>query len=65
MSDQLRDADYVAKRLGVPRSWVYKAARRGALPSVRCGRYRRFDKRDIERWIEDQRGAEDTSSNGN
>jgi excisionase family DNA binding protein len=54
MSERLRDADYVAERLGVPTSWVYRAARRGALPSVRCGRYRRFDERDIERWIEDQ-----------
>jgi excisionase family DNA binding protein len=61
MTDQLRDADYVAQRLGVPRSWVYRAARHGELPSVRCGRYRRFDERDIERWIEGQRGAEERS----
>ncbi len=58
MSQSLRDADYVAQRLGVPVSWVYRAARRGALPSVRCGRYRRFDERDVERWIEERRRAE-------
>jgi len=57
MTERLRDADYVAERLGVPRSWVYSAARRGALPSVRCGRYRRFAERDIERWVEDQRST--------
>lgn len=54
---RLRDAGYVARRLGVPRSWVYRAARTGELPSVRCGRYRRFDDRDIEQWIEMQRAA--------
>jgi excisionase family DNA binding protein len=53
MTERLRDADYVAERLGVPRSWVYRAA----LPSVRCGRYRRFAERDIERWIEGQRSV--------
>ena len=61
MAGRLRDADYVAERLGVPRSWVYRAARHGELPSVRCGRYRRFDERDIERWIEGQRLAGDAS----
>lgn len=57
MTERLRDADYVAERLGVPRSWVYRAARCGALPLVRCGRYRRFAERDIDRWIEEQRSA--------
>lgn len=57
MTERLRDADYVAERLGVPKSWAYRAARCGALPSVRCGRYRRFAEGDIERWIEEQRSA--------
>jgi excisionase family DNA binding protein len=61
MSERLRDADYVAERLGVPRSWVYSAARRGVLPSVHCGRYRRFAESDIERWIEDQREVSETA----
>lgn len=52
MSNSLRTADEVAARLQVPKSWVYRAAREGALPSVRCGRYRRFDDRDVDRWIE-------------
>lgn len=65
MSNQLRDADFVARRLGVPRSWVYQAARRGELPSVQCGRYRRFDDRDIDRYIEEQRVAEGASAERN
>ena len=43
----LRTADEIAARLRVPKSWVYRAAREGTLPSVRCGRYRRFDDRDV------------------
>ena len=62
MTDQLRDAGYIARRFGVPKSWVYAAARRGELPSVRCGRYRRFDDRDIDSWIEEQRAAEGPST---
>ena len=51
MSSELLTADDIARRLRVPRSWVYRAAREGDLPSVRCGRYRRFDEADVERWI--------------
>jgi len=55
MGNALRTADEVAARLQVPKTWVYRAAREGALPSVRCGRYRRFDDRDVDRWIERSR----------
>jgi len=48
-------AEEIAARLWVPKSWVYRAAREGELPSVRCGRYRRFDVEDVDRWIEDQK----------
>jgi len=53
----LRTADEVAARLRVPKSWVYRAAREGALPSIQCGRYRRFDDRDVDRWIDHMRHA--------
>jgi excisionase family DNA binding protein len=52
---RLLTADEVAGRLRVPRSWVYRAAREGDLPSVRCGRYRRFDEGDVECWIARQK----------
>lgn len=55
--NELLTAGDVAERLHVPRSWVYRAAREGDLPSVRCGRYRRFDEGDVERWISRQKGA--------
>lgn len=55
MSNHLMTADEVAERLQVPRTWVYRAAREGDLPSVRCGRYRRFDADDVDRWIADRK----------
>lgn len=55
MSAPLLTAEEVAAQLKVPRTWVYRAAREGELPSVRCGRYRRFDADDVERWVEKQK----------
>jgi excisionase family DNA binding protein len=56
---KLLTADEVASMLRVPKSWVYRACRSGAIPAVRCGRYVRFDPADIERWIDEQKGAVD------
>ncbi len=36
--------------LGVPKSWVYE--RRGVIPTVALGRYRRFREEAIERMLE-------------
>ena len=59
MGSELLTAEDVARRLHVPLTWVYRAARNGSLPSVRCGRYRRFDEADVERWIQTQKGRSD------
>src|SRR5690348_17675601 len=40
-----------------PRSTLFPYTTLFRSPSVRCGRYRRFAERDIERWIEEQRSA--------
>lgn len=41
----------------VTRSWVYAETRRNALPHVRLGRYVRYRRSAIERWLdESQRG---------
>lgn len=47
----LLTADEVAQLLKVERSWVYDAARRGAIPHVRLGRYVRFHRESIETWL--------------
>ncbi|HEY6638602.1 MAG TPA: helix-turn-helix domain-containing protein [Solirubrobacterales bacterium] len=54
MADRLLDADQVAQILGVPKSWVYAASRKGELPTVTLGRYRRYRREAVESWIEGQ-----------
>ena len=52
----LTDAE-AAELLAVPKSWVGEAARRGELPHVKLGRYRRFDRAELLEWIEGQKGG--------
>jgi excisionase family DNA binding protein len=40
--------------LGVPKSWVYEQSRRGHIPTVNLGRYRRYRAEAISRWIEER-----------
>jgi excisionase family DNA binding protein len=51
MSERLLDADAVADRLNVPKSWVLESARAGAIPHVRLGRYVRFSWPDVQEWL--------------
>ena len=48
--ETLLTAREVAELLSVQVSWVYQEARRGRLPSVQIGRYRRFRRSSIESW---------------
>jgi excisionase family DNA binding protein len=59
MSSLLKPSD-VAHQLGVSRAWVYQAAKRGRIPSIRIGGEEgplRFVPEDIELWINDARTA--------
>lgn len=51
----LLDAGEVAQILRVPRSWVYSHLRE--LPAIRLGRYVRFRRSAIERFLEQRAGA--------
>jgi excisionase family DNA binding protein len=51
MRDSLLTADQVAAMLGVPRSWVYDQSRKGRIPTVTLGRYRRYRREAIEDWL--------------
>ncbi len=51
----LLDADEVAQILRVPRSWVYGHLKE--LPVIRLGRYVRFRRSEIERFLEKRSGA--------
>lgn len=48
-----------AKILSVPETWLASAARSGLVPSVRAGHYVRFAMRDLEVFIEQNKGALD------
>ena len=47
-SDCLLTAEQMAKRLSVPKSKVLTMAREGRIPSVRIGKYVRFDAEKVE-----------------
>lgn len=51
---ELKDVVWLAKLLGVSRSWVYHAVETGQLPAVRIGALIRFDKRAVAAWIDEQ-----------
>jgi excisionase family DNA binding protein len=52
MSTRLLTAAEVAAMLGVPKSWVYEQSRRGLIPTVSLGRYRRFREEAIAGMVE-------------
>ena len=47
--------DEVAEMLRVARKTVIVMARDGRIPSLRVGRFVRFDAAEVERWLSDQR----------
>jgi excisionase family DNA binding protein len=51
VNGRLVDAAEVAEQLGVPKTWVLESARSKAIPSVKLGRYVRFDLDDVEQWL--------------
>jgi predicted DNA-binding transcriptional regulator AlpA len=56
--DRLLKPSDVVQCLGTSRSWVYEAAKRGDIPSIRLGSQDgplRFVERDIETWINEAR----------
>ena len=57
MNERLLVASEVAEILAVPVSWVREATRDGRLHHVALGRYRRYERAAIERFIEGQRKA--------
>jgi excisionase family DNA binding protein len=44
---RLLTSEAMAEKIGVPESWVEEAARRNEVPSVKIGKYVRFDPDDV------------------
>jgi len=52
INENLLTADEVAGILRVPKSWVYSHLTE--LPTIRLGRYVRFKRSDVERFLEER-----------
>jgi excisionase family DNA binding protein len=49
--------DEMAGRLGIKKSWLYRACMRrgpGSIPRVKVGKYTKFDEKDVVAWIRQQ-----------
>ena len=55
MAQELRDISWMAKKLGVPTSWLYARTRTGEIPHFKLGKYVRFDESEILKWLESQK----------
>jgi excisionase family DNA binding protein len=53
-AEKLLTAGELAKRLGVPESWVRTEERTGRIPGVRLGKYVRFKWSDVEQLLGEQ-----------
>ncbi len=53
-SDVILTPEQLAKYLQVDVGWVYKAVNSKAIPFIKAGKYLRFKKSAIDRWIEEQ-----------
>lgn len=57
--EELLTVHDAARFLKVPISWVYEHVRpetEGRLPAVKLGKYLRFDRRDLEAYVDAKRG---------
>jgi excisionase family DNA binding protein len=52
MSERLMTAAEVADLLGVRTEWVREQSRRGRIPTVALGRYRRYRRDAILHWLD-------------
>ncbi len=63
MIDRYLTVDEIAERLRVPKSWIYMMAaprRKDKMPSLRAGKYLRFQWDEVERWLRERLGQGET-----
>ena len=51
-SDIVFDVKELAEYLKVDKSWIYKKTQFNSIPYFKCGKYTRFKKSQIDKWIE-------------
>jgi excisionase family DNA binding protein len=49
---ELLTAEEVAALLGIGVDWVWERARKGRIPHIRLGRFRRFRRQAIQDWLD-------------
>lgn len=52
MSDRLMTVEQMAKYLQVDQYTIYVWARKGRMPAFKIGRFWRFRKEEIDKWLE-------------
>ncbi len=50
--DELLTLDEVATLLKLPKSWIYERTRRKLIPHVKLGKYLRFPRAALGRWLQ-------------
>lgn len=63
--NRLLDAKQLASILNVSPAWIYDQSRRGRLPTVTLGRYRRYRWASVEQWISEQEAPMGARAGGN
>ncbi len=53
--DPLLTLEEAEALLKVPRSWIYERTRKGDIPCLKLGKYLRFHREELLKWIESQR----------
>lgn len=57
-ADELLTLDEVAAFLKLPKSWIYERTRRKLIPHVKLGKYLRFPRAALSRWVHGDDGGE-------
>jgi excisionase family DNA binding protein len=55
LGDELLTLEELRNWLKVPKVWVYRQTRENNIPFIKLGKYLRFEKSKIEKWIADNR----------
>jgi excisionase family DNA binding protein len=54
MDQNLKGIKAMAKKLDVPKSWLYSRTRTGEIPHLKVGKYVKFDVSEVMEWLKAQ-----------
>lgn len=54
-AEKLVDIGEIAKRTGLPVSWIYVNAAKSKIPCYKLGKYVKFRLSEVEAWVQGQR----------